>query len=56
MDLLSPHGDLAILAPPWGGPAYTAPGPFDLRTGFPSGDGVDLVAKVGVWGVCVWAC
>lgn len=40
-------GDLAILAPPWGGPGYTAFGAaFDLRTGFPSGDGFDLVAKV----------
>jgi hypothetical protein len=41
------EGDLAILAPPWGGPGYTASGAaFDLRTGFPSGDGFDLVAKV----------
>ena len=41
------EGDLAILAPPWGGPGYSASGAaFDLRTGFPSGDGFDLVAKV----------
>ena len=38
-----PKVDVVILAPPWGGPDYNVSKHFDMRTGFPSGDGLELI-------------
>ena len=38
-----PKVDVVILAPPWGGPDYNVCKHFDMRTGFPSGDGLELI-------------
>ena len=38
-----PKVDVVILAPPWGGPDYNVSKNFDMRTGFPSGDGLKLI-------------
>ena len=35
--------DAVILAPPWGGPDYNTYERFDMTTGFPSGDGYELI-------------
>jgi hypothetical protein len=40
--------DVIILAPPWGGPEYLYTKEFDMKTMFPSGDGMELVSKCDV--------
>ena len=49
--------DAVLLAPPWGGPDYSAYGQFDMSTGFPSGDGLQLIKlayKVSKNVICVF--
>ena len=49
--------DAIILAPPWGGPDYNTHERFDMTTGFPSGDGYELIrlaAQVSGNIVCVF--
>jgi trimethylguanosine synthase len=49
--------DAVLLAPPWGGPEYSAFDHFDMSTGFPSGDGLELIKlayKVSKNVVCVF--
>ena len=49
--------DAVLLAPPWGGPDYSAYDQFDMSTGFPSGDGLELIKlayKVSKNVICVF--
>ena len=41
----TPKFDLLLMSPPWGGPAYLEGGLFNLKTGFPCGDGFDLIVR-----------
>ena len=49
--------DAVLLAPPWGGPDYSAYDQFDMSTDFPSGDGLELIKlayKVSKNVICVF--